>query len=60
MLIVEKNHSLISQVISGLVLKELLEFQALDEAVAEAALLSRKQIPSLQGQETVLGALSHG
>ena len=32
--------SLISNVVSGLVLEELLEFEALDEAVAEAALLS--------------------
>ena len=40
--------SLISNVVSGLVLEELLEFEALDEAVAEAALLSGQQAVGLQ------------
>jgi len=51
--------SLISNVVSGLVLEELIEFEALDEAVAEAALLSGQQAVGLQGQKAVLGAFGH-
>ena len=50
---------LISQVVSGLVLEEFLEFEALDEAVAEAALLSRQQVARLQRQKAALRALAH-
>ena len=37
-----------------------MEVGALDEAVAEAALLSGQQVVGLKRQEAVLGALGHG
>ena len=49
--------SLISQEVPGLVLEELLEVVALDEAVAEAALLGGQQVVGLKREEAVLGAL---
>ena len=52
--------SLISQEVPGLVLEELLEVVALDEAVAEAALLGGQQVVGLKREEAVLGALGQG
>jgi hypothetical protein len=60
MLSSKAGDSLISQEVPRLVLEELLEVGALDEAVAEAALLSGQQVVGLKRQEAVLGALSHG
>lgn len=53
-------HSLISQVVSNLVLEELLELETLDCAVAHAALFSGEELPGLKGQEAVLCALGEG
>ena len=51
-------HSLsVSEEVPGLVLEELLEIEALHEAVAEAALLSGEELACLQGQEAALCAL---
>lgn len=52
--------SLISNEVSGFILEELLEFEALDEAVAEASLLGGQELVSLEREEAVLGALGHG
>ena len=55
-----EGDSLISQEVPGLVLEELLEVVALDEAVAEAALLGGQQVVGLKREEAVLGALGQG
>jgi len=51
---------LVSNEVSGFVLEELLELEALNEAIAEASLLRGKELICLEGQEAVLGALGHG
>ena len=43
--------------VASLVLKELLEVEALNKAVAQAALLGRQQAARLEGEEAALGAL---
>lgn len=53
-------HSLISQEVPGLILEVLLEVDALDEAVPQAALLGGQKILGLQAHEAALCALGHG
>ena len=52
--------SLIPNEISGFILEELLEFETLDKAVAEASLLCGQKLVGLERQEAVLSALGHG
>ena len=47
--------SLIPNEISGFILEELLELEALNKAVAEASLLGGQQLVGLKRQEAVLG-----
>jgi hypothetical protein len=49
---------LISQEISGLILKIFLEIDALNKAVSEAALFSGKEVSCLKREEAILCALS--